>query len=80
MFQGAITDDIDYYNRTHEMFHVLTSKPNRDNDDVEGFSYRWDDTSHYLTAGPTPGVVAPVVANYNGVPANGSRTVSFKPL
>ena len=32
---GAIVDDIDYYNRVHEMLHILTSKNNRDNDDVE---------------------------------------------
>ena len=34
---GAIVDDIDYYNRVHEMLHILTSKANRDNDSSEGF-------------------------------------------
>jgi hypothetical protein len=70
MVGGAIVDDIDYYNRVHEMLHILTSKGNRDNDDVEGFSERWDsdrvyfETDKYLV----------------GIPPNGSRAVSFKPL
>ena len=35
---GAVLEDIDYMNRVHEMFHILTSKANRDNDlNVEGF-------------------------------------------
>ena len=34
---GAIIDDVDYYNRVHEMLHILTSNHNRDNDDIEGF-------------------------------------------
>jgi hypothetical protein len=37
---GAIVDDIDYYNRVHEMLHILTSEQNRNNDDIEGFGYR----------------------------------------
>ena len=39
---GAIVDDVDYYNRVHEMLHTLTSEANRDNDEVEGFGSRWD--------------------------------------
>ena len=38
----AIVDDVDSYNRVHEMLHILTSKANRDNDDIEGFGERWD--------------------------------------
>ena len=45
MCGGAIIDDIDYYNRVHEMMHILTSTQNRDNDDVEGFGERWGDKS-----------------------------------
>ena len=37
MYQGAICDDISAYNRTHEMMSILTSRANRNNDDVEGF-------------------------------------------
>ena len=40
-YQGAICDDISDYNRTHEMMQILTSKANRDNDDISGFGRRW---------------------------------------
>ena len=33
---GALVDDIDYYNRAHEMMSILTSTNNRDTDDAEG--------------------------------------------
>ena len=36
---GQVLEDIGpYYNRTHEMFHVLTGKDVRDNDELEGSS------------------------------------------
>ena len=44
---GAIIDDVDYYNRIHEMLHILTSEANRDNDNVEGFIQRWDEDGIY---------------------------------
>ena len=47
MYQGAICDDISSYNRTHEMMSILTSRANRDNDDVEGFGRRWDSQNYY---------------------------------
>ena len=37
---GSLINDIDYYNRLREMTHILTSKANRENDDVEGFGYK----------------------------------------
>ena len=47
---GSLIEDIDMYNRTHQMFEMLTSKSNRDNSDIEGFGYRSDsqdpDTTH----------------------------------
>jgi len=66
---GAIVDDIDYYNRTHEMLHILTSKNNRENDDIEGFGGRWDDEESY---GLWSSTLTPTI------PGNASRTVSFK--
>jgi hypothetical protein len=69
---GAIVDDIDYYNRVHEMLHILTSKANRENDSIEGFGARWDDEFHWNTAWN---------ANYGAkVEPSESRAVSFKPL
>ena len=41
MCQGTLIEDFDY-NRTCEMFEVLTSLHNRDNDDIENFGYRAD--------------------------------------
>lgn len=68
---GAILDDVDYYNRVHEMLHILTSKNNRDNDDVEGFGNRWD--NDYLYQDWTNDKVG-------GIKGGSSRTCSFKPL
>ena len=39
---GTIVEDIDQYNRIHEMFHILSSKENRVNDDVGNQNNRWD--------------------------------------
>ena len=47
MYQGAVVEDISAYNRTHEMMSILTSKINRDNDDVSGFGRRWDNETYY---------------------------------
>ena len=49
MYQGALVEDINAYNRTHEMMSILTSKINRDNDDVSGFGRRWDSETYYPT-------------------------------
>ena len=70
---GAIVDDVDYYNRVHEMLHILTSKANRDNHSIEGFGGRWDDDENYTSKW--------TAADYTArVEPNSSRAVSFKPL
>ena len=68
---GALIDDIDYYNRVHEMMHICTTNNNRENDDVEGFGHRWDSKEIYnaFTATSMP-----------GIPANTSMNACFKPL
>ena len=69
---GAIVDDIDYYNRVHEMLHILTSEANRDNDELEGFGSRWDNDEFWgKWSGNT---------NFGEIPPNGNRSVTFKPL
>ena len=52
---GTIVEDIDQYNRIHEMFHVLSNKNNRINDDVSNQNARWDSDKVYdrLTATET---------------------------
>ena len=72
---GAIVDDIDYYNRVHEMLHILTSKPNRDNDSVEGFGSRWEYDVMYKSW-----TAAPAIAHSGSIKGGSSRYVSFKPL
>jgi hypothetical protein len=76
LYQGAIVDDIDSYHRTHEMLHVLTSKQNRSNDDVEGFGYRWDDEDCY----PKSGFITRGPSGLLGIAGGNSKTVTFKPL
>ena len=44
---GTLVDNVDYYSRVHEMMSILTSTNNRDNDDCEGFCYRWDSYDNY---------------------------------
>ena len=46
----AVIEDIDYANRVHEMFSLLTSKHARDNDcNVEGFGDNWASDNVYDT-------------------------------
>ena len=72
MVNGAIIDDIDYFNRVSEMLHTLTSKSNRDNDEVEGFNTRWDNDDNYAHW---------TAAAYPSIPGNsGKKRVSFKPI
>ena len=54
------------------MLHVLTSEANRDNDELEGFGSRWDNDEFW---GKWNGNT-----NFGEIPANGSRSVCFKPL
>ena len=68
---GAIVDDIDYYNRVHEMLHILTSESNRDNDSLEGFGARWDDKTSWNAWNTDYGAI---------VKGNSARAVTFKPL
>jgi hypothetical protein len=51
------------------MMHILTSKNNRDNDDIEGFNARWDSDAFYNKYG-----------SYPGIPPSNKKRNSFKPL
>ena len=44
---GTVVEDIDQYNRVHEMFSVLSGGNNRNMDDVSGAMNRWDSDSLY---------------------------------
>ena len=47
MCGGTVVEDIDQYNRVHEMLSVLSGKFNRDMDDVSSVSKRWDSDEVY---------------------------------
>ena len=66
---GQVVEDIDYYSRVHEMMDILTASDSRDNENVEGFGYRWDE--HKPPAGG---------AIYVGIKPGDRQTVFFKPL
>ena len=84
MYQGAICDDISSYSRIHEMMSILTSKANRDNEDVSGFGRRWDNGNYYPTyIGSTfcgAGTTAVGKVAFGGIASGHSQIVSFKPL
>ena len=42
-----MVEDIDQYNRVHEMLSVLSGKFNRDMDDVSSVNKRWDSDELY---------------------------------
>jgi hypothetical protein len=47
----------------------LTSEAHRNNDDIEGFGLRWDDSTQISESR----AYRPAVANYTSIPANGKR-------
>jgi hypothetical protein len=62
------------------MFHILTSNANRDNDiRLEGFGLAWDDDTIISATDGGGGNLRENLAK-GSIPANGQRTVSFKPL
>ena len=68
---GALVEDVSDYNRVHQMFEVLTSVHNRDNDDIEGFGYRSDTVA--------PGVAhTDATGTLPGIAGQSHQTVSFK--
>jgi len=65
---GQILEDMDDYNRIHEMFHILQDSKNRINDDIEGFGPRWDSYGGAIDL------------NYPYINGGAQRTVMFKLL
>lgn len=69
---GQVIEDIDNYNRTHQMMHLLTAKHSRENDFAEAFGQEFDMAS-VLVGGVTP-------SNFRGIAAGEYQTAMFKPL
>jgi hypothetical protein len=74
---GTVIEDIDYYSRAHEMFHILTNPVNRKNDAIEGAGTQYDiaRNASYTDDGPQLNA-----SNFLGINPGDSRTVFFKPL
>ena len=53
------------------MMHMLSTNNNRDNDDVEGFGYRWDSKDKYFDVN---------TGTLVGIASGQSINASFKPL
>ena len=80
---GALIEDIDYYNHVHQMFDVLQSENVRNNEDVEGFGIRADGGfGNQLINAPLDLDTAELTAlsQYVSVMGNGSKAVSFSLL
>ena len=67
---GQVVEDFDY-NKAHEMIAVLRSEAARDNDDIEGFGYRYDDKAN---SGAASTISLP------GIAGGCTKRVSFKLL
>ena len=66
---GQIVEDIDNYNRTHEMIHMMKSTEKRINDGIEGFGESENNDFNFDTADhPSP------------LPKGQKQTVCFTPL
>ena len=72
MVNSTLCEDIQDYNRFHEMMDSMRPDHVRDNIDNEGFGYRWDDQAnkydHEWARNTMP-----------GIKGGGKQTVSFKP-
>ena len=65
---GAVIEDIDNYNRCHEMFRILKAKDATINDEAEAFGNSWDRNTTLDTT------------TMSGIQGTQSHTVLFKPL
>ena len=76
---GQLVEDYSDMHRVAEMFSVLQSTNARDNDDIEGFGYRWDDSSSNLELIGTEVVQEWVSTNtMPGINQGSFRYVSFR--
>ena len=66
---GQLVEDIDFYNRVHQMFSLLVARESSVNNAAEGFGYP---TTEAKDLG-TPALLT-------GIPPTQSQTVLFKPL
>ena len=68
---GQILEDIDMYNRVHEMFNIFSASDSRQNDFAEGFGNYWDNKQDNIHVDETW---------LRGIPPTTKQTVLFKPM
>ena len=73
MANGALCEDLQSYGRVHHMLDCLKAKGVRDNEDCEGFGYRWDDDCNAGIMGNVP-----TLTTMPGIAYGKSRIVSLK--
>ena len=69
---GQLVEDIDNYNRIHEMMHTMVAKESRENDAAEAFGQLFDPHKWYSKEQNA--------SNYDGVDPSKNLVVLFKPL
>lgn len=73
---GQVVEDIDYYNHVHEMFHTMTPKFVRNNDDIEGFGNGLPSTDQATEDAEAANGGFP--NKYTGIKGGSHTTVSFR--
>ena len=71
---GQVIEDIDSYNRVHELFSILTAEDSRKKSEAYHFGRSWD---HIIHMGTNTTYTS---ANFSGTFYDQSETVLFKPL
>ena len=74
---GQVLEDIDYYNRAHELFHMFRTTDNGMNDSIQATGQY---TNHIINNGLHPYIAESTCFNYGGIYPGDSMTVLFKPL
>jgi hypothetical protein len=78
--KGQVVEDIDMYNRCHEMFEVLSAKHVRDNNMVDAFGARFDEYDPDADFSNTAGALTGTITNRTVIAADKSKYVSFQLL
>ena len=71
---GQVIEDIDNYNRVHEMFQVFSATDSRENDYAEGFANYWRNLLH------DPRGLLVTADSLVRIPPSSHMTVMFKPV
>ena len=77
---NQLVEDIDYYNRNHQMMGCLMSQGARDNEDAQSFGYRFDDDLTQRVASATTGATG-AACDSGTIPGFQKKmVVGFKPM